>query len=223
MKQFFFAFPLCLAAVIAACTHDSYETGDGSLSYMRADFADITVSNNLLTDIRLDDDSHLIPPSNVRVNSAAANDTVMRYLLYYNKKSNDEAIELLKTTPVSVVKPHDKAEIDEMKTDPLKLTSAYLSANRRYLNLQLGLMTGNTINTESRQKVQFVTDSLHIDGRGAIYLTLYHDQAGIEQYYTEDVYASLPLNALVADAAQPDTIHLTVNTYSGTVTKTFIK
>ncbi len=212
-----------IIAVTASCNHDSYETGDGDLSYLHADYADLTIANAKVTDIITDDDVHLIPPSDLAVSSQIPPDTMLRRIIHYNMTDVSVPITLLNFTDVSIVRPHDKAEIAEMKTDPVKLTAAWLSRNRCYLNLHLGLMTGSSNGISNQQLIQFVTDSIHTGGKGAIFLSLYHDQAGIAEYYTQDTHVSLPLNDLVHTATQPDTISVTVNTYSGTVTKVFVK
>lgn len=212
-----------VTAVTPSCNHDAYETGDGGLSYLHADYADITIAGGKVTGILTDDDTHLMPSPNLTVSSQMPPDTTLRRLIHYTMQDAAAPVEIVKLTSVSVLPPHDKTEIEEMKTAPVKLAAAWMARNQRYINLQLGLMVGNTNDTSSPQLVQIVRDSIHTHGKGAIFLTLYHDQAGMPEYYTQETHLSLPLDRLVPEATQPDTVSITVNTYSGTVTKQFIK
>lgn len=211
------------AILTASCTHDAYETGDGGLSYLRADYADITVSGGKVTDIQTDDDVHLLTPQTLTVSDRLPADTMLRRLIHYNMTDASAPVEILSFTPVSILLPHDKAEITGVKRDPVRLTAAWMGRNRRYINLQLGLMVGNTDGSSAPQTVQFLRDSTHTAGRGAVFLSLYHDQAGMPEYYTEDMHISLPLASLTPDGMRADTVSVTVNTYSGTVTKLFVR
>lgn len=210
-------------ALVPSCTHEPYQTGDGSLSYLRADYADITIAGSAVTDIFTDDDTHLLPPPDLAVSPELPPDTMLRRLIHYNLTSATAPIEILQFTPVTILLPVEKAEMAEAKTDPLTLTAAWLSANRRYLNLHLGVMVGGDTDAMPRQQLAVTRDSIHTGGKGAVFLTLRHDQAGVPQYYTQDLHVSLPLNSLVATATPFDTVSITVPTYSGIVTKVFTK
>ncbi len=213
-----------MAAAIAAilsCKHEPYETGDGDLSYMRADYADITITSKQVSHIVTDDDVSLPLPTGIAVRDDMPSDTILRRLLHYNQRDAASPIELLNITPVAVLTPHDRAGITEMKTDPVKLTGAWLSRNRRYINLHLGLMTSGAADPASPQLVQTVLDSVHTAGRGAAFITLYHDQSGTPEYFTHDVYLSLSTDNIVPSDPQPDTVSITINTYEGVKTHVF--
>lgn len=217
-------------ALLSSCKNDSYDAGEGTLSYLHADYADVTIQNGTVTSAVTDDDVSLIMPADTKYGDGAAKDTVVRRLLYYTMHENSEPVTLKKTIPVAVVLPHDTSEIKPVLTDPVKLTSAWLSKNHKYINLQLGLMVGSNSDDAAKQMLGIVCDSVSTVGKGSIFLSLYHDQAGFEQYYTEDVYLSIPTSRVVpvikghsVSSVLPDTINVTVNTYSRKQVKQFIK
>jgi len=210
-------------AIISACEHDAYETGDGDLSYMHADYADFTISNHTVTSAITDNNSSLPLPSSLTVSAELPADTMLRRLVHYNQKDDSTPIEILRLTPVSIVTPHSQNEEGTLLTDPVKLTAAWLSPNKRYLNIQLGIMTGNNTSTETVRQLRIVCDSTHTEGKGTTFLSLRYDNANTPEYYTEDVYLSIPCRTVTtSDGTQADTISITVNTYSGRITKNII-
>ena len=210
-------------AIISACEHDAYETGDGDLSYMHADYAEFTISNRTVTSAVTDNDTSLPLPSSLTVSTELPADTMLRRLVLYNQKDASTPIEILRLTPVSVVTPHSPNEEGTQRTDPVKLTAAWLSPNKRYLNLQLGVMTGNNTAPDAMQELRIVCDSTHTEGKGASFLSLRYNNANTPEYYTQDVYLSIPCRDITtSDGKQVDTISITVNTYSGRITKNII-
>lgn len=203
-------------ALLTSCSFGGYEEGDGALSHLVAEYVDITVHENTVTDMVTDGGEHLTVAEGLRVEGKLPTDTMLRRLLYYNKVENGKAIEVVKTVAVAVVKPHEAADIKEMKTDPVKLTSMWMAQNGRYVNVQLGVMMGNDAPEDAQQLLMFRCDSVSTKGKGHVFATLYHDQADVPQYYTRDVYLSIPM-------AGYDTITVRVNTYSGVVERTLSK
>ena len=212
-----------LTNLMTSCNHESYEEGEGSLSYLYADYADITITAGKVTSIITDDNARLPLPQNLAASEQLPPDTMLRRLIHYTMTDKSTAVDIVKLTDVSVLLPHGKDEIAEMKTDPVRLTAVWMAQNKRYINLNLGLMVGNSDDKSQTQQVQVVSDSIHTQGRGAVYLTLYHDQAGMPEYYTQEVHISFPLDKLADTAMQPDTISITINTYQGIVTKMFTR
>lgn len=212
-----------LTGFMTACSHEDYEEGEGSLSYLYADYADITIAGGKVTSIITDDNVQLTLPQNLVVSDQLPPDTMLRRLIHYIMTDKNTAVDIVKLTNVSVLLPHGKDEVVEMKTDPVQLTAVWMAQNKRYINLQLGLMVGNNDDKAQSQLVQVVCDSIHTQGKGAVYLTLYHDQAGMPEYYTQEMHISLPLDKLDDTVTQPDTISITVNTYQGIVTKIFTR
>lgn len=210
-------------ATILSCKHDAYETGDGDLSYMHADYADVTITNHTVSGITTDNDVNLVPPHDIAVSSDLPQDTVLRRLIHYNMTSADQPIELLRLTPVSVLTPHSPDEEGTLRTDPVKLVAAWVSANKRHVNLQLGVMTGNATDPASVRSMRMVCDSTHTEGRGHAFLSLRYDNAGTPEYYTEDLYISIPTSHITPTGIQPtDTVSIIINTYSGKKTKEFV-
>ena len=83
----------------------------------------------------------------------------------------------------------------------------------------MAIKAGTTTADEAGvQSVTLVSNGpkLHADGRTTARFTLYHDQAGVPQYYTVRQYASLPL----AEVGAADSVSITVNTYAGLRTLT---
>ena len=210
-------------ALICSCKHDAYETGDGDLSYMHADYADITITSHAVSSITTDSDVDLIPPHDIAVSSELPADTMVRRLVYYNMTGTDKPIEILRLTPVSILSPHSPDDEGTLRTDPVKLVSAWLSQNKRYINMQLGIMTGNATEPTRERSLRLVCDSAHAIGKGAAYLSLRYDNAGTPEYYTQDLHISIPTDILkTTEGNHADTLSLTVNTYSGKTTKVFI-
>jgi hypothetical protein len=108
-----------------------------------------------------------------------------------------------------------------LQDDPVKLISAWKAQNGNYLNLSLGLMVGNAENDAAIHKLGLVVNAVEkmSDGSKTFYLTFYHDQDSIPEYYTQTVYLSIPLK----DYATGDKICIKMNTYSGWVEKSFVK
>ena len=56
----------------------------------------------------------------------------------------------------------------------------------------------------------------HPDATRTSHLRLYHDQAGVPEYYSTQVYASILTSQIKADS-----VRISINTYKGPVTKIF--
>ena len=56
---------MAFTALATACEHDSYDTGDGSLSYLRCDFADAHSDAQCHVDAFLTDEGTRIVPASV--------------------------------------------------------------------------------------------------------------------------------------------------------------
>ena len=73
-------------------------------------------------------------------------------------------------------------------------------------------MTGKSYG--QKQGIALVQDSVSQQGKGRVYYSLAHAQNDLPQYYTQDVYLSIPW------AAQ-DTVSVTITTYDRTAMHTF--
>ena len=213
---------LLVIILVASCTQDAYEKGEGAYSLMRADFAEANVnSNREVTSITTDDGEILPLTSLATAQWISRPDTIYRCMLYYNKvKAADgklaaEVISLGRV-PCLYVKPLISFE-KTYKDDPVKFESIWNSKSGKYLNLHLQLKTGYTEDSTAVQKLDVVTDSLisYPNGRRTLSLLLYHDQGNVPEYYSTQAYVSIPTTDLAVDS-----IRLYINTYSGPVIKT---
>lgn len=209
------------AAVVVACTQDTYDKGEGAYSLMRGDFAEANVNGNReVVSITTDDGETLPLQPLYTAKWVARPDTVYRCMLYYNKvKATDgktvaEVISMGKVfcppiTPLSM--------FNSYKDDPVKFESLWKSKSGKYLNLHLQLKTGQTDDSTAVQSLAVVSDEevFHPDGRRTLSLLLHHDQGNVPEYYSTQAYVSIPTTDLAVDS-----IRLYINTYSGPVIKT---
>ena len=216
MKKHIYYAALWMLSLLTACTIDSYEKGEGEYSLLTANLVEAHVSSDKRVDFVDTDEGERLtmqPPATAKWIQTA--DTIYRALLYYNKVEEGKA-QMVSCSRVGVLMPLAKDSLKEgMKTDPIHLESAWLSKNRKWLNLRLRLMTGSTSDEKAMQAIALVHDSTNSTATHAI-LQLYHDQGGQPEYYSAMTYASIPLSEVEAD-----TLTLTVNTYDGPLHRTF--
>lgn len=214
---------LLLSALYVACTTDSYDTGDGSLSYLRADFVEAyTNADALLVSASTDEGDSLTFDAGVQKRWAATPDSVYRALLYYNKVEG--AITPLSLSQVFVPQVRMVADLktDDV-THPVEWESAWISRGGRYLNLGLQVKTGTSDGGSEQQTIGVVCDTIltRNDGSRDIQLHLLHDQKDVPEYYSVDAYLSIRLDRLPIALQTDDEVTLTVNTYDGVATRTF--
>lgn len=208
---------LLFSLLFLSCTQETYDTGEGEFSQVRADLVDVHVRGDKRVDYVLTDDGDLLrtqPP--FTVGWIEKPDTTYRALLYYNLKDGLVDGVSMGQVLVPTIKPVSRFK-GGMKTDAVHLTSLWRAHNGCYLNLRLRVMTG-AVDGEAMGKQAFgcASDTLvvHDDGHSTLHLRLYHDQGGQPEYYSREVYLSIPLQDTEAD-----TLLFRVNTYDGTVEK----
>lgn len=214
--------------MLSACSNDPYETGDGALSHMRADFVEAaTDASANIVSIETDAGEQMFLTGAVNVSWAERPDTVYRALLYYNKVEADNGTsraEPLGITQVLVPSVTDVADVEgEVKTDPVDFVSSWPSANGKYLNLELSIKVGSEDGQYSAQTIGLICDNVETkaDGGSRINLRLYHDQNGVPEYYSVDTYVSIAVSRLPIEPVAGDEVVIEINTYDGTITKTF--
>ena len=219
---FSFLFPLS-SFLLTSCTQDAYEKGEGKYSLMRADFVEARANAQKEIDqITTDDGEQLSASKPFTAKLVVTPDSVYRCILYYNKvraKTGQEVFEPISIGEVPCPKVTPLSELDkEMKTDPVKFESAWVSKSGKYLNMSLYLMTGTTEDEKARQTLHVIQDTImtHPDGTRTSHLRLYHDQAGVPEYYSTQVYVSILTSQIPADS-----VRLTINTYKTPITKSF--
>jgi hypothetical protein len=218
MKKFLYvvsSFLLPLSSFLfLSCTQDAYEKGEGRYSLMRGDFAEAVVNNvRQVTKIVTDDGDELAVTSPYSAKWIAKADTTYRCMLYYNKVEGKAEVVSMGQVPCPVITPLSEFE-KELKTDPVKFESTWMSKTGRYLNLSILVKTGVTDDSTAVQSLAIVSDTLitHTDGKQIRNLILYHDQGNVPQYYSTQVYISIPTNRIDADS-----VRISINSYDGEV------
>ena len=201
---------LCLLMVFAAvaCTQDAYEKGEGAYSEMTAQLADAHVNSDKRVDyVDTDEGEHLMLSQSASAMFITKADTTYRVSFYY--KMVEGKAEPLSMGRVTVFSPQ---VIKAMKTDPVRMESMWIGRSKKYLNMSFYVMTGTTGDDDVKQTLGCHRDGVtkNADGTQTLRLTLYHDQGGVPEYYSQRVYVSIPIQGIKVDS-----ISLQVNTYDG--------
>jgi len=212
-----------LSILNCSCTQDGYDKGEGQYSYLLGDFVEAKIGADKNIVSLMTDEGETLPLSKpYTAKWITRSDTVYRCMLYYNKVRDSKGQDVAEPisvgeVPCPVIIPLSELEV-EMKTDPVKFESAWMSKTGKYINLSFALKTGTTEDDEAIHSLRVVQDTImtNPDGTSTSYLRLYHDQGGVPDYYSTQVYASIITSEVLADSAC-----ITINTYKGIVTKTF--
>ena len=208
--------------LVTSCENDGYDTGDGALSYMRADFVEAYTNSDALVEyVITDDDDKLFLDSPLEVSWMTDPNAVYRALLYYDM--SDELIDPISISSVSAPTISMEADLEEKPTDPLYWNSSWISNNDRYINIGLTVLIGAEDGTIGTQTLGMMCTGINYadDGTCTVSLTLLHDQCDVPEYYSYRHYLSIPISYMPCDVNEGDTVELTVNTYSGEETKAF--
>lgn len=206
-----------------SCTQDAYDKGEGEYSLLRADFVEAHTNSQKQVDYVVTDNGEKFPMVETFTTKWITKaDTLYRCVFYYNKVEQGKgtyAAEVVSVgqVPCPVVTPLSELEV-VMKTDPVKFESAWMSKTGKYINLSLYLMTGSTDDEDATHHLGVVQDTVMVnpDQTRTSYLRFFHDQSGIPEYYSTQVYASILTKSIDADS-----VRISINTYKGIVTKTF--
>ena len=218
-----------LALAVSACSSDAYDTGDGSLSYMRADFVKAFADHDGKFTAAITDDDLSLTLQPAIAAGWSAPDTVCRALLYYDAAQLPESAVEATVRPVAIGRVIMPKVIDRqalatgLPTDPVVMETAWRSNNHKYINLGLQLKTGTTDGNVAAQAIGWVyTGSTTLDGGAQRHsFMLAHSQNGVPQYYSTPLYVSLSLDELPVTPGDGDEIEVSVNTYKGVVSRTF--
>lgn len=214
---------LLLAWLSAACESETYDTGDGKYSYMRADFAEVyTDDMSRLVKAVTDDDDLLVFDNPVSVSWITTPDSVYRALLYYN--SVGHSVRPVMLGNVSVPPVRMASDVKDQSADPLHLDSSWRSRNGKYINLGITVMAGKDDNDTGKQTIGVACDGMTVgeDGTKEVRLHVLHNQNGVPQYYSVHTYMSIPLSEIPYNIVPGDRIVVNVNTYGGEVIKEFV-
>ena len=214
----------CAICMISGCTQDAYDKGEGKYSLMRADFVEANSNAQNEIDRITTDDGDVLPASKpFKVKFVNTPDSVYRCVLYYNKvkdEKNKDVFEPISIGQVACPKIIPLADLDtEMKTDPVKFESAWMSKSGKYINLSLYLMTGSSDDEEAKHTLRIVQDTIvtNPDATRTCNLRLYHDQGGVPEYYSTQVYLSIITPEIPADS-----VRIQIPTYKGVTEKAFL-
>lgn len=204
--------------LLSACTTDFYETGDSPLSYLRTDFVEIrTAAPTIFTKAITDDSDTLLLDPSIKANWAQTADSTYRALLYYRKTAL-RTVTPLAINYIPVVRPTMKTGLARF-ADPVTLQSAWISKNRKYLNLGIALKTGAKANEKQKHILGIAIDTtIHHSGNISTHkLRFFHNRNGIPAHYTSRIYLSLPLG----NYHSGDTIILNIPTSVGPLVRSF--
>ncbi len=217
-----------IAILLCSCSSDAYDTGDGALSLMRAEFVEASSnSSSALVSVVTDDGEEMPLTKGVSLSWASRPDTVYRALLYYNKVVADDGTnkaEPLSLSQVPVLAVHDVSDFTGgVITDPVVFESAWKSRNGKYLNLDINLKTGKSGDDNSRHVVGIALAGTGENeaGHKTIRLVFYHSQNGVPEYYSSKLYVSIPVSELPFIPSEGDEVSLGINTYDGIKTVSF--
>ena len=216
MKTLLYVAALPLLLLTPSCTTDAYDKGEGEFSQTRAELVEAhTASSQLIDYVVTDESERLALTEPYKASWAKTADSIYRAVLYYNKVEG--RAEVVTIGQLNTLIPH---RIKDMKTDPVRMESMWMSTSGRYLNMGIYLMTGDAGNNKQHHVVGINLDTLiqNDDGKRTAYLRFYHDQGGLPEYYSQRTYLSIP-----TDSVDADTVYLRVNTYQGVIEKRFKK
>ncbi len=112
----------------------------------------------------------------------------------------------------------DSTEAVTAGLDAISPRSMWISVNRRYLNMSFTVQGSNDVHTYGYRRDSVVTSP---QGKGILYLSLYHDRNNDPECYSLTQYASIQLSQ-VDGLQQGDSIYMDVPTDNGTVRRGFI-
>lgn len=223
------------AAIVAllsvGCTTDNYDSGDGNLSYITADFVLLhTDSNACNVSADTDDNKHLTLSNPFQSEWTHKADSSYRALLYYDvtndvKKAtstdnnangtvNDCVVRMRSIRQVPVLMPTTAERVADINDSPLNVESIWISTNKSFVNMTLLLKSGKTDNNSAIHTIALVRGDDYTDASGKRHasLRLVHDQGNVPQYYTVKQYVSVPTSCFVGIDSLDITIHNTSTT-----------
>lgn len=202
-----------LSLLISSCTTDAYDKGEGEYSLLEAEMADVHVDAGCKADYLVTDDNDRLRVVNSYTTGwMLTPDSTYRALAYFSRREGGAQLEALNRVAVAVPK-----KLKDLKTDPVRFESTWISPTRQYLNTAIYLLLGSTTDEKAIQSIGCHRDTLlrNADGTVTQHITLYHDQGGVPQYYSVRAYVSIPLADIKADS-----VCLSINTYNGVIMKT---
>lgn len=207
------------AALLASCTTEQYDSGDGKWSYLRSDFAEVcTDAQSRMSSFTTDEQLSLLVEGTPKVSWMTTPDSTYRALVYYAAPGSPAPVKVFIVNNVLCPKIKRLQTSAPPKTDPVSFVALWLSANRKYVNITFDVKTGSSGSDADGQSIGAVLTDMtrNADGTLTAHITFCHDQGNVPQYYSSRQYASLA----VAQMQDADSASIVINSYKGKVVKT---
>lgn len=207
------------AALLASCTTEQYDSGDGKWSYLRSDFAEVcTDAQSRMSSFTTDEQLSLQVEGTPKVSWMTTPDSTYRALVYYAAPGSPTPVKVFTVNNVLCPKIKRLQTLAPLKTDPVSFVALWLSANRKYVNITFDVKTGSSGSDADGQSIGAVLTDMtrNADGTLTAHITFCHDQGNVPQYYSSRQYASLA----VAQMQDADSASIVINSYKGKVVKT---
>lgn len=207
------------AALLASCTTEQYDSGDGKWSYLRSDFAEVcTDAQSRMSSFTTDEQLSLQVEGTPKVSWMTTPDSTYRALVYYAAPGSPATVKVFTVNNVLCPKIKRLQTLAPLKTDPVSFVALWLSANRKYVNITFDVKTGSSGSDADGQSIGAVLTDMtrNADGTLTAHITFCHDQGNVPQYYSSRQYASLA----VAQMQDADLASIVINSYKGKVVKT---
>ena len=209
---------LLLLPLLSSCTSDTYEKGTGKYSRMQADMAELTIDKeqqavSFVTD---DGEEYRLSPT-FKAQWIQTADTIYRAIIYYNR-NDDGTAQSVSAGSVPTLRPREHWRFKNLPQDPVGMESAWLSRNKKYLNMGLLIKSGYTTDSTAIHSIALSQDTIysHDDGSRTAVYTFIHSQGGVPEYFTDRRFVSILLPDEPAD-----TVVLNIQTYNGPLTRRF--
>ncbi|MDR1003573.1 MAG: hypothetical protein LBL97_00975 [Prevotellaceae bacterium] len=198
--------PLIALLLFAACHDDEYHYPPVRLEFLTATTGSDGALHSVLTD-NGQSFAVLEDASNTRTTP----DTLLRIVSNYEQQT-DNGVKLYAVAAAVAPLPRPAASFPEgVKRSPASVTSIWMGLN--YLNILLDVKA-----QDKRHSFGFVEEENTLDpvaGTRTVRLSLYHDDNGDRQAYSQRAYLSIPLQSYL-EAHTPTTIYFTATDYNGT-------
>lgn len=216
MKRLLLFFFLTL--LLFSCETDSYEKGQGKYSLMQADMGEVAVnSEKQAVAFSTDDGESYTLTSPATAGWIQTADTTYRAVIYYNKVEDSQA-EPMGLLSVPTMTPIEHWRFKGEPQDPVGFESAWLAKSKKYINLGLLFKSGYVEDALGRHYVGIAQDTVlvNVDQTRTAYYRFLHGQNQVPEYFTNRHYISIRLPQDL-----PDTVCLSIMTYSGIVERRF--
>lgn len=188
MKRLLLSMLLALPLWVSSCDSDEgYEYPSVKLEFLTAETGSDGCIESVVTD-----DGRRLPIEKDHTRSQLQANASVRIVSNYELLTsidNKPEVRIYGLMQVVAVDPKPRAEFENgVKRDPVDVTSVWLGQD--YINMVLGIHWQN-----AKHRFGFIEESVtdHGDGRPDVKLSLYHDNGGDMEAYSERAYLSIPL------------------------------